>query len=112
MFSQCLDVYPLAIGIAERGYSDQLSAEEVIAGTLKKLVSLGIRIRHLIPDHPKRCGETMYMTWSKIFFGHAIPLKIPDCLKILSELRLQKTCASYYGCDLCFARVPHLYDVP
>ena len=57
MFSECIEVYPLSIGIAERGFSDQLTAKDVMAATLKRLVRNGIHIRSLIPDHPKRAGE-------------------------------------------------------
>ena len=57
MFSECIEVYPLSIGIAERGFSDQLTAKDVMAATLKRLVRNGIHIRSLIPDHPKRAGK-------------------------------------------------------
>ena len=57
MFSECLQVFPCAIGIAERGYSGQLTAKDVMAETLIKLVSNGIHIRNVIPDHPKRAGK-------------------------------------------------------
>ena len=98
MFSQCLEVYPLSIGIAERGFSDQLSAQDVIAGTLTELVSNGIRIRNIIPDHPKRAGEIPSNGMVNIYWPcHSPRLSASDLVKQV----LAKSESQQRGCN-CF----------
>ena len=53
----CRQVYPLAVGIAEKGFSDTMKAEEVTKTTLTNLRKEGVHIRHIIMDAPKRSGE-------------------------------------------------------
>ena len=55
-FDNCRVVYPLAIGIAEKGFSSLLKADKVMKKTLKELKGSGISIRYFVLDHPKRCG--------------------------------------------------------
>ena len=72
-FDNCRVVYPLAIGLAEHGFASYMNAPDVMKETLCDLRDQGVLIRFFIMDHPKRCS-----------------------------LRGQKSCGSYYGCDLCF----------
>ena len=55
-FDNCRVVYPLAIGIAEKGFSTLLKADKVMKRTLAELKQKGIHIRFFVLDHPKRCG--------------------------------------------------------
>ena len=55
-FDNCRVVYPLAIGIAEKGFSSLLKASKVMRGTITELRQSGIQIRFFVLDHPKRCG--------------------------------------------------------
>ena len=55
-FDNCRVVYPMAIGIAEKGFSSLLRADKVMKKTLHGLRENGISIRFFILDHPKRCG--------------------------------------------------------
>ena len=55
-FENCRQVYPLAIGIAEKGYSSILKGEKVMKRTLRDLKGRGLTIRYFVLDHPKRCG--------------------------------------------------------
>ena len=72
-FDNCRVVYPLAIGLPEKGFASYMTARDVMRVTLCDLRDQGVHIRYLIMDQPKRCS-----------------------------LRGQKSCGSYYGCDLCF----------
>ena len=56
-FLSCRQVYPLAVGVAEKGFSDTMRAEEVTKSTLANLRKEGVHIRHIIMDAPKRSGE-------------------------------------------------------
>ena len=56
-FDNCRQVYPLAIGIAEKGYSSILKADKVMKRTLRDLKGRGLTIRYFVLDHPKRCGK-------------------------------------------------------
>ena len=55
-FENCRTVYPLAIGLAEKGYSSLLKSAKVMKSTLAALHENGIIIRFFVLDHPKRCG--------------------------------------------------------
>ena len=69
-FENCRVVYPLAIGIAEKGFSALVKAKKVMKRTLIELKRSGIRIRFFVLDHPKRCG--MYHLSSSIKIGRAV----------------------------------------
>ena len=56
-FSTCRQVYALAIGKSEKGFSDTMKAEEVTKRTLINLRKEGLHIRHMVMDAPKRAGE-------------------------------------------------------
>lgn len=56
-FRSCRQIYPLAVGVAEKGFSDTMRAEEVTKATLTNLRKEGVHIRHIIMDAPKRSGE-------------------------------------------------------
>ena len=56
-FEGCRQVYPLSIGIAEKGFSELLTAKHVMSQPIRNLTANGVRIRNIIPDHPKRSGE-------------------------------------------------------
>ena len=56
-FEGCRQVYPLSIGIAEREFSDFLTSKHVMSQPIIQLTENGVRIRNIIPDHPKRTGE-------------------------------------------------------
>ena len=70
-FENCRVVYPLSVGMAEHGFASYMKAPNVMRSTLCNLRDRGVHIKFLIMDHPKRCS-----------------------------LRGQKSCGSYYGCDL------------
>ena len=55
-FLPCRQVYPLAVGMAEKGFSDTMKAEEVSKRTLINLRKEGVHVRHMISDAPKRAG--------------------------------------------------------
>ena len=55
-FGNCRVVYPLAVGIAEKGFSTILKASKVMKSTLKSLTGIGIQVRFFVLDHPKRSG--------------------------------------------------------
>ena len=55
-FGNCRVVYPLAVGIAEKGFSTILKASKVMKSTLKNLTGIGIQVRFFVLDHPKRSG--------------------------------------------------------
>ena len=57
-FDGCRVVYPLAIGIAEKGFSSLLRAKKVMKNTIKEITACSISIRFFILDHPKRCGKS------------------------------------------------------
>ena len=59
-FVECRQVYTLAVGIAEKGFSDIMKAKEVMKRTLVKLRKCGISPRHWRMDHPKRAGRFLY----------------------------------------------------
>jgi hypothetical protein len=52
-----LQVYPVSIGVAERGFSKQMKGKEVMKRTLQEIQENDVRIRHFVLDSPKRCGE-------------------------------------------------------
>ena len=56
-FLNCRQVYALAIGKAEKEFSDTMKAEQVTKRTLTNLRKEGVHIRHMIMDAPKRAGE-------------------------------------------------------
>ena len=56
-FLSCRQVYPLALGMAEKGFSDTMKAKEVSKRTLTNLRKEGVHIRHMIMDAPKRAGN-------------------------------------------------------
>ena len=56
-FEGCRQVYPLSIGIAEKEFSELLTAKHVLSQPIRQLTENGVHIRNIIPDHPKRCGE-------------------------------------------------------
>ena len=58
-FENCRTVYPLAIGLAEKGFSSILKAAKIMKSTLVDLRGSGITINFFVLDHPKRCG--MYL---------------------------------------------------
>ena len=55
-FRDCRTVYPLAIGIAEKGFSSLLKAKKVMKSTIIDLRERDITIAFWVLDHPKRCG--------------------------------------------------------
>ena len=56
-FEGCRQTFPLSIGIAEKGFSHLLTSKHVMSQPIRHLTENGVRIRNIIPDHPKRCGE-------------------------------------------------------
>ena len=56
-FLSCRQVYPLAVGMAEKGFSDTMKVKEVSKRMLTNLTKEGVHIRHIIMDAPKRSGE-------------------------------------------------------
>lgn len=96
-FPDCRTVYTLAIGVAEKGFSDILKAEQLMRSTLKKLRKCGIYIRHWRMDHPKRAGQ-----WNEMKV-----LKKENSHFLSPEIRNQKNCGSYYSCDFCYRRATH-----
>ena len=56
-FLPCRQIYPLALGVAEKNFSDTMRAEEVTKATLTNFRKEGVHIRHMIMDAPKRSGE-------------------------------------------------------
>ena len=79
-FDNCRVVYPLAIGMAEKGFVGYMKTANVTKRTLCDLRDRGVHIRFLIMDQPKRCS-----------------------------LRGQKSCGSYYGCDHMIIHFAHLH---
>ena len=63
-FENCRVVYPLAIGIAEKGFSALVKAKQVMKRTLTELTRSSISIRFFVLDHPKRCG--MFQSFNQI----------------------------------------------
>ena len=61
-FLPCRQVYPLAVGMAEKGFSDTMKAEEVSKRTLINLRKEGVHVRHMISDAPKRAGGINWLT--------------------------------------------------
>ena len=55
-FDTCRVVYPLAIGMAEKGFADYMKASNVMRRTLCDLRDQGVHIRFFIMDQPKRCS--------------------------------------------------------
>ena len=60
-FDNCRVVYPLSVGIAEKGFSTILKAKKVMKSTLKSLTEIGIHVRFFVLDHPKRSGRLLYI---------------------------------------------------
>ena len=56
-FLDCRQVYPVSVAIAEKEFSDLLTAKHVMAEPLRNLKKCGVHVRYLPMDHPKRCGE-------------------------------------------------------
>ena len=57
-FVDCRTVYPLSVGVAEKGFSDVMKAKQVMKNTLVKLRKCGISPNHWRMDHPKRAGRS------------------------------------------------------
>lgn len=56
-FLGCRQVYPVCIGIPEKGFADLLTAKHVMAEPLVRLKKMGVHVRYFPMDHPKRCGQ-------------------------------------------------------
>lgn len=56
-FVDCRTVYPLSIGIAEKGFSDVMKAKEVMKTTLINLRKSGTTPNNWRMDAPKRSGR-------------------------------------------------------
>ena len=100
-FWSCRQVYPLAIGVAEKNFSDTMRAEEVTKSTLTNLRKEGVHVRNMIMDAPKRSG--------KIKIGNFIigQRKLNFLFPFFVEIRNQKGHNSYYSCDICFRKATY-----
>ena len=85
-FVDCRTVYPLSIGVAEKGFSDIMKAKEVMKSTLIKLRKCGICTNHWRMDHPKRAGmfgyQVQYVRKENLYFlSHSLNIQSAEIRK-------------------------------